>query len=42
MLLILENCDSEAVSNETDPGDSLLTSLTSLALSTMDAANRYN
>lgn len=42
MLLILENCDSETVSNETDPGDSLLTSLASLALSTMDAANRYD
>ena len=42
MLLSLENCDSETVSNETDPGDSPLSSLGSLAVSTMDAANRYN
>lgn len=44
MLLRLENCDSETVSNETDPGDSLLSSLASLTalVSTMDGANRYN
>lgn len=44
MLLRLENCDSETVSNETDPGDSLLSALASLTalVSAMDGANRYN
>ena len=44
MLLRLENCDSETVSNETDPGDSLHSALASLSalVSAMDRANRYN
>lgn len=44
MLLRLENCDSETVSNEKDPGDSLLSALASLTapVSAMDGVNHYN
>lgn len=43
MPLRLENSDSETVSNETDPRDSLLSRLWPLPLSAMDGANaRYN
>lgn len=42
--MLQENCDSETVSNETDPGDSRLSSLASLTVPVfaMDAVNHYN
>lgn len=43
-LMLQENCDSETVSNETDPGDSLLSSPASLTapVPAMDGVNHYN